>query len=484
MFYSTELLALKSSHGGLGLVWLAATVDSNKESVISRRISRRECASIDVPATCSFIINPPQPLSLRLSANLMIGLVRIYDRQCSIYYREAQDLYMTLLAAAQKAQRLKRNDASIKSRNDQHLTKTTASKEAITISVDSNRTMDTGPTSISAAWPDVDQMLDDLMMIPGNSRSSMSARLSGSHLMLTPEQARIASRSSLSNFSISGRSDSISVGHEDWQDQSNAAAAILGSSIPFQSLRSAMDGSGGGTEPVMGLKLLMGEEFDVPLNDVNEDDGSLIFGRSLTAQPPSMDAAMHLSCSDPSMEATNVRTSRQHRFKRHGRKLVFDSETILEREELLLDEGEALVPPMSTEYDYTDELLGIDLLMVNRPVKRSSPRKRSISSAVADQCEYEESFVDDGAEDGTFERISSSIGPAQSLSRLAHNVDEEASLQILGQLPTSFDQLVVNANRSRVCQVFYQVLVMCDQSMIKARQDTCWSSIQLYVALQ
>ena len=89
MFYSNEILNLKSN-AQMGLVWLAATVGPKSSS--SKRLGRREISSISIQETCTFLRAPPQPLSLRLSASLMVGVSRVYGQQCYYHYTDVQGL--------------------------------------------------------------------------------------------------------------------------------------------------------------------------------------------------------------------------------------------------------------------------------------------------------------------------------------------------------------------------------------------------------
>lgn len=58
-------------------VWLAATIGE-------ARISKSFAASAKIPALCGHIERPAAPFALRLSASLMLGVVRIYSRKSSI----------------------------------------------------------------------------------------------------------------------------------------------------------------------------------------------------------------------------------------------------------------------------------------------------------------------------------------------------------------------------------------------------------------
>lgn len=70
MFYSTQILAKK---GPLGIVWIAAHMD--------RQLKRHQIYEANITITVDTIMNPEAPLALRLSGQLLLGVVRIFDRQ-------------------------------------------------------------------------------------------------------------------------------------------------------------------------------------------------------------------------------------------------------------------------------------------------------------------------------------------------------------------------------------------------------------------
>lgn len=90
MFYSTELLSQRDS--GYGLLWLvhvyclsrkfasytgifrlAATLGSKSTL---KALPRRSVLTANIIQLCTLISEPPEPLALRLSSNLMVGVVR------------------------------------------------------------------------------------------------------------------------------------------------------------------------------------------------------------------------------------------------------------------------------------------------------------------------------------------------------------------------------------------------------------------------
>lgn len=66
-------------------------------------------------------MSPPEPLALRLTANLMIGVLRVYGQQYQMHYAEVQGLWA----------RLSRSEAEEK--HDIYLAVKTARPEAITV---------------------------------------------------------------------------------------------------------------------------------------------------------------------------------------------------------------------------------------------------------------------------------------------------------------------------------------------------------------
>lgn len=101
MFYSTEILSLKSNNS-IGVVWyawpllcallcrLAATLGPKCQA---RKLTRRDFGGVNLVETCRFLSCPPEPLSLRLQSNLMVGVSRVYGQQIAFYYSDVQGLW-------------------------------------------------------------------------------------------------------------------------------------------------------------------------------------------------------------------------------------------------------------------------------------------------------------------------------------------------------------------------------------------------------
>jgi cohesin complex subunit SCC1 len=70
MFYSQLILAKK---GPLGKIWLAAHFE--------KKLTKQQIFSTDIVNTVDTLLNPTEPLSLRVSGHLMLGLVRIYSKK-------------------------------------------------------------------------------------------------------------------------------------------------------------------------------------------------------------------------------------------------------------------------------------------------------------------------------------------------------------------------------------------------------------------
>ncbi|SNX81494.1 related to meiotic recombination protein rec8 [Melanopsichium pennsylvanicum] len=83
MFYNNDILARRKT--GLGLVWLAATLGHHS---IIHRLTRKEILSVDISKSCASVIRPSEPLALRLSSQLMYGLVKLYNHQTELLYQD------------------------------------------------------------------------------------------------------------------------------------------------------------------------------------------------------------------------------------------------------------------------------------------------------------------------------------------------------------------------------------------------------------
>ncbi|KAI0076094.1 hypothetical protein K474DRAFT_1708496 [Panus rudis PR-1116 ss-1] len=97
MFFTQELLSRRDS--GFGLLWLAATLGSKSSF---RKLPRRSVVTADIAELCQLIAEPPEPLALRLSSNLMIGVTRVYKVKQDIFLTDVTACFHTLKKAVQE----------------------------------------------------------------------------------------------------------------------------------------------------------------------------------------------------------------------------------------------------------------------------------------------------------------------------------------------------------------------------------------------
>ncbi|EGG00593.1 uncharacterized protein MELLADRAFT_93153 [Melampsora larici-populina 98AG31] len=87
MFFSTDLLS-KRHQSGFGLYWLAATVANSKSTIT--KLSKKELLTADLQKACTTLAHPPEPLALRLTSGLLLGITRVYGQQWSLFYLDVQ----------------------------------------------------------------------------------------------------------------------------------------------------------------------------------------------------------------------------------------------------------------------------------------------------------------------------------------------------------------------------------------------------------
>ncbi|PPQ76339.1 hypothetical protein CVT26_008967 [Gymnopilus dilepis] len=90
MFFTPELLAKRDS--GFGLLWLAATLGSRSTF---KRLPKRSVLTADISQLCDLISEPEEPLALRLSSNLMFGVVRVYKEDEESLPAVKQEIFLT-----------------------------------------------------------------------------------------------------------------------------------------------------------------------------------------------------------------------------------------------------------------------------------------------------------------------------------------------------------------------------------------------------
>ncbi|TPX61385.1 hypothetical protein SpCBS45565_g07292 [Spizellomyces sp. 'palustris'] len=95
MFYSQDILTSKR-RSGLAVVWLAATLGP-KHSF--KKLSKREVNGVNLVKACDFLTDPPEPMALRLTSNLMVGVTRVYSQQYTFFHTEVKQVFMKLKRA-------------------------------------------------------------------------------------------------------------------------------------------------------------------------------------------------------------------------------------------------------------------------------------------------------------------------------------------------------------------------------------------------
>nr|WJN25048.1 meiotic cohesin complex subunit [Sporisorium sorghi] len=88
MFYNHDILSRRRT--GLGIVWLAATL-GDRSTV--RRLSRKEILSVDIDKACEYVRRPSEPLALRLSSQLLYGVVKLYGLKAETLYADVVNVH-------------------------------------------------------------------------------------------------------------------------------------------------------------------------------------------------------------------------------------------------------------------------------------------------------------------------------------------------------------------------------------------------------
>lgn len=86
MFYSETLL---SKTGPLSRVWLAANLE--------RKLTKAQILTSDIESSVEAIVDQRQaPMALRLSAKLLLGVVRIYNRKAKYLLDDCNEALLKL----------------------------------------------------------------------------------------------------------------------------------------------------------------------------------------------------------------------------------------------------------------------------------------------------------------------------------------------------------------------------------------------------
>ncbi|CAG8457629.1 23100_t:CDS:10 [Gigaspora rosea] len=200
MFYSKEILTRKK--GGFGIIWyaklirLAATLGSRSNL---RKLSKKEVNSVNLVRACEYVTSPPEPLALRLTSNLMIGITRVYNQQYHFYYADVNCVW----------NRLHKTLLELQSESVDMIVPQ-ARSEAITLEDDPffeiEMTFSHKPQDFSVV-PDIDEIINGSQQSPivtshPPARASGSSNITRQSLITLPEISDVdLSVSSISGFS-------------------------------------------------------------------------------------------------------------------------------------------------------------------------------------------------------------------------------------------------------------------------------------------
>ncbi|KAI1427289.1 Rec8 like protein-domain-containing protein [Xylaria sp. FL1777] len=87
MFYSHEILT--SRQYGVATIWLVATTGNTSST---RRVTRKAIQEVDVQRACGKILEPGAPIALRLQGNLLYGVSRVHNQQCTYLVADAKKI--------------------------------------------------------------------------------------------------------------------------------------------------------------------------------------------------------------------------------------------------------------------------------------------------------------------------------------------------------------------------------------------------------
>ncbi|KAJ3937794.1 MAG: Rec8 like protein-domain-containing protein [Lentinula lateritia] len=110
MFFTPELLARRDS--GFGLLWymLAATLGSKSTF---KKLPKRSVLTADISQLCELIAQPEEPLALRLSSNLMVGVARVYKVKQELFMNDVTNCVSSLKKVVQDIHAIAAKDASL-----------------------------------------------------------------------------------------------------------------------------------------------------------------------------------------------------------------------------------------------------------------------------------------------------------------------------------------------------------------------------------
>ncbi|TFY81944.1 hypothetical protein EWM64_g2064 [Hericium alpestre] len=147
MFFSPELLSRRDS--GFGLLWLAATLGAKSSF---KKLPKRDVLGADISQLCTLITQPQEPLALRLSSNLMVGVARVYKVKQEIFLGDVTACFAALKKAVQDIRALSATGASLQ------MGQPTVRPDAVTLAADPAMALNLNFDNLLADW---DQFLNE-----------------------------------------------------------------------------------------------------------------------------------------------------------------------------------------------------------------------------------------------------------------------------------------------------------------------------------
>ncbi|TRM60286.1 Rec8 like protein-domain-containing protein [Schizophyllum amplum] len=166
MFFTQELLSKRDS--GFGLLWLAATLGSRSAF---KKLPKRSVLTADIAQLCDLIAEPIEPLALRLSSNLMVGVARVYKVKQEMFFTDVTNCVTSL----------KKVVIELKSLNDDQLqmAQPTVRAGAVTLTSDPKNTYAMDFDALVADWDDflnINRGSDDRMDVDDDDYDPKAGR--------------------------------------------------------------------------------------------------------------------------------------------------------------------------------------------------------------------------------------------------------------------------------------------------------------------
>ncbi|WOO80995.1 Meiotic recombination protein rec8 [Vanrija pseudolonga] len=92
MFYPEDFIITKKG-SNLGIIWLMGTLGP-RDKKLGR--NSKAITNVKISRVCDDIAEPPEPMSLRLSSHLLVGVTRVYGRNYGIFAAEVQNFHTLL----------------------------------------------------------------------------------------------------------------------------------------------------------------------------------------------------------------------------------------------------------------------------------------------------------------------------------------------------------------------------------------------------